>query len=66
MTWGAPLLPAQDPALQVAVHTVPLVLLVGQLKVALGGLVGLTEHTAELQRQQGTDKAARSSSDFEV
>jgi hypothetical protein len=51
-TCGAPLLPAQEPALHVAVHTVPLVLFVGQLKVALGRLVGRAEHTAGIHTQQ--------------
>jgi hypothetical protein len=46
VTRGAPLLPAQVPALHVAVHTVPTVLVAGQLKVAFVTLAGLAEHTA--------------------
>jgi hypothetical protein len=44
VTRGAPLTPAVKLALQVAVQTAPTVLLLEQLKVAFGGLVGGLEH----------------------
>jgi hypothetical protein len=44
VTRGAPLLPALKPGAHVAVQFVPTALLLEQLNVALGGLVGFAEH----------------------